>query len=138
MLSAVETVANDLKSVDIGSSLHDNKGETVKREKSGPEPIIVPIILKMADFDHKALLEEWISTRSCEKYPIKDKDKLLSNLKTIQDYLCSFKSQGLTVVNISATTFPQTLDWLHNYLLQCIEQGTSSVSSGNCGQTEGN
>ncbi|KAL2558493.1 P-loop containing nucleoside triphosphate hydrolase superfamily protein [Forsythia ovata] len=138
MVSAVETVADDLKSVDIGSSLPDNKGETVKREKSGPEPIIVPIILKMADFDHKALLEEWISTRSCEKYPIKDKDKLLSNLKTIQDYLCSFKSQGLTVVNISATTFPQTLDWLHNYLLQCIEQGTSSVSSGNCGQTEGN
>ena len=26
--------------------------------------------------------------------------------------------QGLTVANISATTFPQTLDWLHGYLLQ--------------------
>lgn len=26
--------------------------------------------------------------------------------------------QGLTVVNVSATTFPQTLDWLHGYLLQ--------------------
>lgn len=26
--------------------------------------------------------------------------------------------QGLTVANISATTFPQTLDWLHAYLLQ--------------------
>lgn len=24
----------------------------------------------------------------------------------------------MTVVNISATTFPQTLDWLHSYLLQ--------------------
>ncbi|XP_022879456.1 uncharacterized protein LOC111397023 isoform X1 [Olea europaea var. sylvestris] len=149
MVSAVDGVADDLKSLDIGSCLLDNKGETVKdseadkapsvkREKSGPEPIIVPIILKMADFDHKALLEEWISTRSCEKYPIKDKDKLISNLKTIQDYLCSFKSQGLTVINISATTFPQTLDWLHNYLLQCIEQGTSSVSSGNHGQMVGN
>ncbi|CAI9768232.1 unnamed protein product [Fraxinus pennsylvanica] len=145
LVSDMDRVADDLKSLDIGSGLPDNKGETVrdseadkapsvKREKSGPEPIIVPIILKMADFDHKALLEEWISTRSCEKYPIKDKDKLISNLKTIQDYLCSFKSQGLTVVNISATTFPQTLDWLHNYLLQCIEQGTSSVSSGNYGQ----
>lgn len=30
--------------------------------------------------------------------------------------------QGLTVVNISATTFPQTLDWLHNHLLQVICQ----------------
>jgi len=26
--------------------------------------------------------------------------------------------QGLTVVNVSTTTFPQTLDWLHGYLLQ--------------------
>lgn len=25
----------------------------VKKEKSGPEPIIIPIILKMAEFDHK-------------------------------------------------------------------------------------
>ena len=29
-----------------------------------------------------------------------------------------FLEQGLTVANISATTFPQTLDWLHGYLLQ--------------------
>ncbi|KVI07584.1 hypothetical protein Ccrd_014052, partial [Cynara cardunculus var. scolymus] len=112
-----------------------------RRENSGaPEPIIIPIVLKMAEFDHKALLEEWISTRKfSNNYPIKvsvaslrrlvvpvltkilgtkDKDKLISNLKTIQDYLCSFQSQGLTVTNISATTFPQTLDWLHNHLLQ--------------------
>lgn len=25
----------------------------VKKDKSGPEPIIIPIILKMAEFDHK-------------------------------------------------------------------------------------
>lgn len=33
-------------------------------------------------------------------------------------YYFFFLLQGLTVVNISATTFPQTLDWLHSYLLQ--------------------
>ncbi|KAI9077944.1 hypothetical protein K1719_040073 [Acacia pycnantha] len=37
-------------------------------------------------------------------------------------------NRGLTVVNVSTRTFPQTLDWLHSYLLQCIEQGISSVS----------
>ncbi|XP_004306419.1 PREDICTED: uncharacterized protein LOC101310447 isoform X3 [Fragaria vesca subsp. vesca] len=78
----------------------------------------------------KALLEEEISTRTfSDKCLVQDKDKLISNLKTIQDYLCSFNSQGLTVVNISATTFPQTLDWLHGYLLECIEHGISSVSN---------
>lgn len=139
-------IIDGLQSVDIAESARADKGEStndsgadrnplVKQEKSSgaaAAPIIVPIVLKMAEFDHKALLEEWISTRSfSDNYPLQDKDKLISNLKTIQDYLCSFTSQGLTVANISATTFPQTLDWLHSYLLQCIEQGgTSSVSSG--------
>ncbi|KAL0298381.1 UNVERIFIED_CONTAM: hypothetical protein Sradi_6497900 [Sesamum radiatum] len=73
--------------------------------------------------------------RSNEKYPIQDREKLIGNLKTIQDYLCSFKSQGYAVASVSATTFPQTLDWLHNYLLQRIEQGTSPVSPGSGGET---
>ncbi|KAF3780631.1 2-phosphoglycerate kinase [Nymphaea thermarum] len=80
---------------------------TLKQDKPVAESIIVPIVLKMADFDHK------------------DQDTLVRNLKIIQDYLCSFETQGLTVVNVSATTFPQTLDWLHGYLLQCIERGIS-------------
>ncbi|KAL4575409.1 hypothetical protein LXL04_022252 [Taraxacum kok-saghyz] len=85
-----------------------------------PDPVVIPVVLKMAEFDHKALLEEWMSTRKFSRYQIKDKDKLISNLNTIQDYLCSFTSQGSEVANISATTFPQTLDWLHNHLLQQI------------------
>ncbi|XP_038685176.1 uncharacterized protein LOC119985077 [Tripterygium wilfordii] len=131
-----------MNSVDLVGKVSEHQGETViplkeqgttvKKEKRGAEPIIIPIVLKMAEFDHKALLEEWISTRTfSDKCPVQDKDGLMSNLKIIQDYLCSFKSQGLTVANISATTFPQTLDWLHGYLLQCIEQGISSESNEN-------
>ncbi|CAA3008731.1 Hypothetical predicted protein [Olea europaea subsp. europaea] len=73
-------------SLAAGETIKDSeadKAPSVKREKSGPEPMIVPIIIKMADFDHK----------------------------------------GLTVVNISATTFPQTLDWLNNYLLHWADGG---------------
>ncbi|KAI3815870.1 hypothetical protein L1987_15553 [Smallanthus sonchifolius] len=146
----LDKISDDLKPVHIddhaaGSQSDTTKDEvadkkpTLEREKSGvTEPVIIPIVLKMAEFDHKALLEEWISSRKfSDKYPIQEKDKLISNLKTIQDYLCSFKSQGLTVVNISTTTFPQTLDWLHNHLLQCIEQGITSASKGSNGQTGG-
>ncbi|XP_061999990.1 uncharacterized protein LOC133717318 [Rosa rugosa] len=139
----VNNVSDYLEAINLAGSLSDKKGENlsgeetnknslVKKEKSGPEPIIIPIVLKMAEFDHKALLEEEISTRTfSDKCLVQDKDKLISNLKIIQDYLCSFNSQGLTVVNISATTFPQTLDWLHGYLLECIEHGISSVSNEN-------
>ncbi|XP_052186328.1 uncharacterized protein LOC127797451 [Diospyros lotus] len=98
-------VSVGLESVDIAASVSDDKGETIKdlvtdrkppvqKEKSGSEPIIIPIVLKMAEFDHKALLEEWISTRTfSKKWLNQDKDKLINNLKTIQDYLCSFNSQ---------------------------------------------
>ncbi|WJX49632.1 hypothetical protein P8452_36040 [Trifolium repens] len=141
----VDAVSSSLSSVGLTENSTEHKDAslpeveiekiTVSKEKSGPKPIIVPIVLKMAEFDHKALLEEWISSRTfIEKCPDQDHDKLIANLKTIQDYLCSFTSQGLTVVNVSATTFPQTLDWLHGYLLQCIEQGTSLGSHENVTQ----
>ncbi|KAL2606497.1 hypothetical protein AAZV13_09G187500 [Glycine max] len=130
----VDAVSNSMASIGLAESIPEHKvaslreletdKTTISKEKSGPKPIIVPIVLKMAEFDHKALLEEWISARTFnDKCPDLDNEKLIANLKTIQDYLCSFTSQGLTVVNVSATTFPQTLDWLHGYLLQCIEQG---------------
>ncbi|EFJ08594.1 hypothetical protein SELMODRAFT_448010 [Selaginella moellendorffii] len=70
-----------------------------------PKAIIVPIVLSMADIDHQ-----------------EEEAALIVKLRTIQDYLTSFESQGVGVVPISATTFPQTLDWLHGYLLQRIER----------------
>ncbi|KAK5777320.1 uncharacterized protein LOC108476724 isoform X1 [Gossypium arboreum] len=124
----VNKVSESVKSMSLETA-SDNKGETVKvpevngstarKEKSGPKPIIIPIVLKMSEFDHKALLEERITTQALAgKCLVQDTDNLITNLKTIQNYLCSFKSQGLTVVNLSATTFSQTLDWLHGYILQ--------------------
>ena len=131
-ISSMSLIGNVTENKDVSLTELDIEKIIVSKEKSGPKPIIVPIVLKMADFDHKALLEEWISSHKfIEKCPDQDHDKLIANLKTIQDYLCSFTSQGLTVVNVSATTFPQTLDWLHGYLLQCIEQGTSLGSNEN-------
>ncbi|KAI4338776.1 hypothetical protein MLD38_023789 [Melastoma candidum] len=122
--------------IDVNSNKGSVDSKRKRKPKAGPEPIIVPIVLKMAEFDHKALLEEWISTRTFGKDGlIEDNDQLISNLKTIQDYLCSYKGQGLHVVNISATTFPQTLDLLHNYLLQRIEEGIFTPSSDNSDPT---
>ncbi|KAK1387061.1 hypothetical protein POM88_015239 [Heracleum sosnowskyi] len=76
-------VIDDLQSVDIAESVRDDKGADrnplVKQEKSSgaaAAPIIVPIVLKMAEFDHKALLEEWISTHSfSDNYPLQMSSK---------------------------------------------------------------
>lgn len=136
----VAEVTESLQSVALEKNAYNDQGRTfkepdtetsnsLKKQKTAAEPIVVPIVLKMAEFDHKALLEEWISKRTLGGNCLaQNQDKLISNIKTIQDYLCSFESQGMTVVNISATTFPQTLDWLHSYLLQCIERGISTNS----------
>jgi hypothetical protein len=111
------------------------KNNTAKKDKPAAEPIVVPIVLRMSDFDHKALLEEWIATRAFRDNCLpQDHRKLINNLKLIQDYLCSFESQGLTIVDISANSFPQTLDWLHSYLLQCIERGLLAACSESCNQ----
>ncbi|XP_031483967.1 uncharacterized protein LOC116253331 isoform X2 [Nymphaea colorata] len=85
---------------DVTDTVHESQGggkkveSTSKQDKPVAEPIIVPIVLKMADFDHKALLEEWISTRTFgDKCLAQDQDTLVRNLKIIQDYLCSFETQ---------------------------------------------
>ncbi|TYJ06146.1 hypothetical protein E1A91_A12G213700v1 [Gossypium mustelinum] len=135
----VNKVSESVKSMSLETA-SDNKGETVKvpevngstarKEKSGPKPIIIPIVLKMSEFDHKALLEERITTQALAgKCLVQDTDNLITNLKSIQNYLCSFKSQGLTVVNLSATTFSQTLDWLHGYILQSWDEGMKYYGS---------
>ncbi|XP_062001028.1 uncharacterized protein LOC133718219 [Rosa rugosa] len=111
-----------------GKGVYEKKGENVK----GPDPIIIPLILNMAEFEHQALLEEWFSSCTCsDKWQVQDRDKLISNVKMIQDYLHSFDSKGLTVLNLSAATFAQTLDWLHGYILERIEQGMQSASNEN-------
>ncbi|TYH97198.1 hypothetical protein ES332_A12G227900v1 [Gossypium tomentosum] len=103
----VNKVSESVKSMSQETA-SDNKGETVKvpevngstarKEKSGPKPIIIPIVLKMSEFDHKALLEERITTQALAgKCLVQDTDNLITNLKTIQNYLCSFKSQVFSV-----------------------------------------
>ncbi|XP_039838897.1 uncharacterized protein LOC120699096 isoform X5 [Panicum virgatum] len=124
-----------LEEGDGHKDLGQSKNYTAKKDKPAAEPIVVPIVLRMSDFDHKALLEEWIATRAFRDNCLpQDHRKLINNLKLIQDYLCSFESQGLTIVDISANSFPQTLDWLHSYLLQCIERGLLAACSESCNQ----
>jgi hypothetical protein len=81
-------------------------------------------------------LEEWIASRENEggsSPSLEEKENLIKRLQTIQDYITSFEPKGMTVVNVSATSFPQTLDWLHSYLLECIEQGCGASPSPKAG-----
>jgi len=119
------------------SAAGTSKADEKPAEQKAPKCIVVPIVLKMAPVDHETLLEEWIACRASEiggSAPTKEeKEALLRKLQTIEDYLTSFEPQGMTVVNLSATTFPQTLDWVHSFLLECIEHGSSTSPSPGAG-----
>ncbi|CAK9876594.1 unnamed protein product [Sphagnum jensenii] len=118
------------------ASVSEEASSRAPIRKPPPKCIVVPIVLKMADVDHQTLLEEWIASRASEggsSPSSEEKENLVKRLQTIQDYITSFEPKGMTVVNVSATSFPQTLDWLHSYLLECIEQGCGASPSPKAG-----
>jgi hypothetical protein len=81
----------------------------------------------MSDVDHETLLGEWVEEETGKTLSLEEKEASIRKLQAIQDYVMSFESQGMTVVNVSATTFSKTMDWLHSYLLQCIERGCGDL-----------
>ena len=44
-----------------------------------------------------------------------------TRLRFLQDYLCTYAERSVPVVPINFANFSDTLDQLHDYLLQCIE-----------------
>ncbi|KAK6786681.1 hypothetical protein RDI58_015206 [Solanum bulbocastanum] len=68
-----EPVSRNKFSGHAGETVNDSGADqnpAHRKQTSGDLPIIVPIVLMMADFDHKAFLEEWVATRTfMEKHP---------------------------------------------------------------------
>ena len=44
-----------------------------------------------------------------------------SRIRLLQDHLCTYAERNVPVIPISFANFSDTLDQLHDYLLQCIE-----------------
>ena len=42
-------------------------------------------------------------------------------IRLLQDHLCTYAASRVPVVSINFANFSDTLDQLHDYLLQCIE-----------------
>jgi hypothetical protein len=111
----------------VGEYFIENLGKVVKlpekeasemKASNRPKCIVVPLVLNMSDVDHETLLGEWVEEETGKTLSLEEKEASIRKLQAIQDYVMSFESQGMTVVNVSATTFSKTMDWLHSYLLQ--------------------
>lgn len=108
------------------------KQEQAQKNKSSPAPVFVPIVVAMDACDHKLLVEEWYSRQMAMSGQLTDKDvsdkdmtdsanATYSRIRLLQDHLCTYAERNVPVVSINFSNFSDTLDQLHDYLLQCIE-----------------
>ncbi|KAL0041761.1 hypothetical protein WJX79_003730 [Trebouxia sp. C0005] len=106
--------------------------EQAQKKKGSPAPVFVPIVVSMDARDHKLLVEEWYSRQMAVSGQLSDKDvsdkdmtdsanATYSRIRLLQDHLCTYAERNVPVVSINFSNFSDTLDQLHDYLLQCIE-----------------
>lgn len=60
-----------------------------------------------------------------DKDMTKSADATFSRIRLLQDHLCTYEDRNVPVVQINFGNFSDTLDQLHDYLLQCIESAMS-------------
>jgi hypothetical protein len=90
------------------------KTTNISQKEEGGDCIILFLVLFVSECHSTS----WLRSTSLNFNYVFESFISTISLKHCCQYIKFFLEQGLTVANISATTFPQTLDWLHGYLLQ--------------------
>lgn len=94
------------------------------------------MLLTMTPSAHAPLLEEWLALRTAPSMPpvqessvasetgprSDQRETLYKRLAQIQQYLTSYCTRGVLEVPLRTATMSETLDQLHEYVLQCIER----------------
>ncbi|GIL47897.1 hypothetical protein Vafri_4525 [Volvox africanus] len=112
-------------------------------------PLFVPVVLCMSEADHRLALEDnttvfdrgggntestrvTASGEGLGKRPSEadgpDPEEVLRRAQTIQQYLCTFESQGMPVLNVRYGNFGEALDVLHEYVLMCIQAAMEQLN----------
>ncbi|GLI69616.1 hypothetical protein VaNZ11_014283 [Volvox africanus] len=112
-------------------------------------PLFVPVVLCMSKANHRLALEDnttvydrgGASTESARvtasgeglgKRPSEadgpEAEEVLRRAQTIQQYLCTFESQGMPVLNVRYGNFGEALDVLHEYVLMCIQAAMEQLN----------
>lgn len=92
-------------------------------------PVFVPLVLSMDDRDYELVVQEWLAAQAANAdsggggagAAEPDASAVLRRLRALQAYLSSYSAVGVPVVEVGVGSFQETLDKLHNYLLQCLE-----------------
>jgi hypothetical protein len=84
-------------------------------------PVIVPLILRMDEDDYPIVAEEWLRTRLSPESDGLARQKLLSRLIAVQQYLAGYEAADMHVLHTGILDFQKTLDAMHDICLFGME-----------------
>ncbi|KAL4538457.1 hypothetical protein Ndes2526B_g03240 [Nannochloris sp. 'desiccata'] len=90
-------------------------------------PVFVPIVLRVDPEEYPIMAEEWLRRQLPTHTGAAEQERMLEQLIALQEYLSSYKDTGVPVMSIGVLKFQDTLDSLHDYVLECIQQSFSAV-----------
>lgn len=85
-------------------------------------PVFVPIVLRMDPEEYPIMAEEWLRRQLPTHSGAAEQERTLEQVIALQEYLSSYNDAGVPVMTTGVLKFQDTLDSLHDYVLECIQQ----------------
>jgi hypothetical protein len=85
-------------------------------------PVFVPIVLRIDPEEYPIMAEEWLQRQLPANDGAGEREKLLEQLIALQEYLSNYSDAGVPVMTTGVLKAQDTLDSLHDHVLECIQQ----------------
>ncbi len=92
-------------------------------------PVFVPIVLRIDPEEYPIMAEEWLQRQLPANDGVAEREKTLEQLLALQEYLSSYDDAGVPVMTTGVLKYQDTLDSLHDYVLECIQQSFASPAN---------
>ena len=86
------------------------------------DPVFVPIVLRLDPEEYPVVAEEWLRTQVALGESSEGEERVLQRVLELQKYLVSYGEAGVPVMPTGVIRFQETLDKLHEHVLECIKE----------------
>lgn len=94
------------------------------------DPVFVPVVLRLDPEDYPVMAEEWLRTQvTLEEGPAAE-EAVLRRVLDLQNYLASYGEAGVPVMPAGVLRFQETLDKLHDHVLESIRDALIEQEEG--------
>ena len=106
-------------------------------------PVFVPLVLRVGEADYEPMVRDWHAWQAGAAGGAASVEAVLPRLRVLQAHLERAAAAGVPVVDVNVSSFQETLDALHDYVLQCIqlaleqEEGAAAAAAAHGGRGGG-